>query len=227
MKQIVSKAGLFLTDVSDAKNSQDLSKVVEKYALPPSSYKMKKASLHSWFINAYVGAYVGAETLTEWSNPSGNADVDAVSGFVYGLTAPIGITYACPPRHKNYNKGYTNSYKHNEEKFYLGRNPWSFTLSLIDIGAVVSYRFNTTQGTLPQDFKWDQFISPGLHIAKGIYNTPLVVSAGVVYTPRIRKVDFVDRQFNAIRVQTAVMFDIPMFKIYTKHRYAKLDHIYD
>ncbi|MCB0695990.1 MAG: hypothetical protein KDC07_01415, partial [Chitinophagaceae bacterium] len=224
MEDIVSRTGLFLSDVSDARNSKDLSSVVQKYALPPSSYNIKKASLHSWFINAYVGPYVGHEWLiktlassaTDTLGPDNN-------GYVYGISAPIGLTYSIPSRRDvQKNDKYVTCFSKGRMR-YLGSNPWSFTLSVVDIGAVVSYRISNTDGVLPQKFKWEQFFSPGIHVAKAIYKTPLVVSVSGVYAPLVRSVNTSDRQYTALRLQAGVFFDIPVVKIYAKNRFVKLD----
>lgn len=225
MRAVITKTGLFLTDVSDAKNSQDLSQVVEKYALPPSSYNLKKASLHSWFINAYVGPYLGYEWLAPTVAINAAANTSGFNnGLVYGITAPIGITYAHPPRRSQNKKGrFTETFNRKGEVCYLGTSPWSTTLSIVDIGAVVSYRISNTQDVLPQEFRWEQFISPGLHITKAIRNTPLVAGFSGVYTPLVRNIKNTDRQYSALRLQAGIYFDIPVLNVYAKNRYAKLD----
>lgn len=227
MKSIVTKVGLFLTDVSDAKSSKDLSNVVQKYALPPASYKVKKASLHSWFFNAYVGPYIGYEFLTRSVTINTTSNTTTASnyqnGLVYGLSAPIGITYARPPRKRTSSDKFVGSFTKKREARYLGASSLSITFSILDIGAVVSYRLTNTQDVLPQEFKWEQFISPGLHIAKSIPHTPLVVAISGVYTPLVRSINTADRQYSAFRLQAGVFFDIPLFTIYAKNRYANLD----
>ncbi len=222
VQKLVSRTTLFLTEVSDAKNSQDLSSVVEKFALPPASYKIKRASMHSWFINAYVGPYIGYEFLKVPQQFS-DTGLPKHNGMVYGLSAPIGITYSFPSRrHKASNK-FQQAMNKKGEIIYLGSNPWSITLSVVDIGAVVSYRLGNTTDILPHEFKWEQFVSPGLHVAKSFFNTPLVFSASCVYTPLIRNVKDVDRQYNALRIQAGLFFDIPIYKLGAKGRFANLD----
>ncbi|MBS1772098.1 MAG: hypothetical protein JST82_04515 [Bacteroidetes bacterium] len=222
----------FFSDVATAKNSQDLSKVVSAYALPATSYKLKRNTWNSVFINGYVGIYGGYEQLTNTQFHNAPVLNDTIaSGWVYGVSAPIGISFS-----KTFGKARGTRPLSADAKFYPGKDKNRFRdmskstltvfVSIIDLGAVVSYRFSNTQGTLPQEFKWSQFISPGLHLQYGIPGTPLLIGSGVVYTPQIRKVDASvtgqTQQYNAIRAYTGLFFDIPLVTIHSKEKYKGL-----
>lgn len=102
------------------------------------------------------------------------------------------------------------------------RTGWTITLtaSLIDLGAVVSYRLgNTGDSTLPQNVKWSQFISPGLHLAAALPQTPLVLGCGYEYTPQLRTFkQQAGIQYNATRLYFGLFFDIPLFNLWERNR---------
>lgn len=225
--QTVSQLGSFLAQVSEAHTSKDLSKVVEKFAMPSTSYKVKKSQLWGIYLNAFVGPYVGMEFVAEEDQ-----------GVVYGLSAPIGITWSVSTR-KHLAKVRVPNCKphksldlvsrdgrvvyHSEGKLkYLGKTPWNITLGVVDLGAVVSYRFKD-QSSAPHQFKFEQFFSPGIHIAKGINGTPLVASFSMVYTPLLRRVGDDPRQKSVVRAQVGLLFDIPLGKIYSYDVYRLID----
>jgi len=51
---MVLRTGEFFTDVLSASDSKQLSKVIESYAMPPSSYKIKRNTRYSVDLDAYV-----------------------------------------------------------------------------------------------------------------------------------------------------------------------------
>lgn len=225
---VVKKLAGFLNDVSYTQNSKDLSRVIEAYSMPPGSYKRKRATWLSVDLNAYVGAYAGYE-WTKIKNKSGN-DSSTTNGGVYGLSAPVGIsfskTFGKKIRDQEFAETINDKFAEYPERIRLGRNNmWkqsattvSLFLSIIDIGAVVSYRFSSNEETLPQQVKWTQVISPGLHLNIGIKNTPLVFSTGYQYTPKLRKLKDlkVDEQLNANRFYGGLLFDLPLYNLVSK-----------
>jgi hypothetical protein len=72
-----------LASISQAGNSQEVETILESYALPAGSSRVKKESAFNISVNAYVGAFARS------SNSSG-------SGFTneYGVTAPIGFDFS-------------------------------------------------------------------------------------------------------------------------------------
>jgi len=223
---IIRKLGGFLNDVSLAKDSKQLSKVVESYALPPGSYKQKRNKWWSLDLNSFVGPYFGYEF------PIKNKILpDAYKASkVYGLSAQIGITISTTIGRKVKIKDTINTdwiknpdrIKIKNRKISLKtNNTLSLTVSLIDLGAVVSYRLSNSDSILPHDPKWAQIISPGIHIAYGIKNTPLVIQGGFQYTPQLRKIDDKSiRQYNASRIYIGLMFDMPLFNLWSRDRIA-------
>jgi hypothetical protein len=213
-KDIVLRLAGFLNDVALTSNSAQLSQVVEAYAMPAGSYKRKRNAWYSIDLNAYVGPYLGYEyPINTTKQP----------GWVYGLSAPIGITYTkLIGRRVNskkmkegemmYKSSYHGLYRKSRSTFSLG-------FSIVDIGAVVSYRLSNTDGSVPQQFKWEQFLSPGLHFSYGIPGTPLAWNFSAIYSPRIRKFEDAanpEKQYNTYRIQTGIFFDLPLMNIWER-----------
>lgn len=183
--------GNFVTDIVYAsKNDTDVKKIIENYAMPVASYRIKRLHKSSWDVNAFPGIYLGYEFSES-------------NSLNYGITAPIGISYS---RKNKYS-----------EDFNTNSSSSSLFLSVIDIGAPFSYRFTHDEAEgLPEDIKWEQVFSPGLFYILGIKNTPLAVSAGVQFTPLLRKIDtnnILDTK-NVVRASISILVDIPLFNLY-------------
>jgi hypothetical protein len=215
--KIIRNLAGFLNDVAQAENSKALSRVVESYALPPGSYKKKRNSWKSADLAAYVGVFGGYERVETKIKGKNN------SGAVYGITAPVGLSLS-----KTFGKRTTGAYKNinleNPDLIKIsGDKLWKRSqttltafFSIIDIGAVVSYRFNNQDTVLPQKIKWAQVVSPGVHFNISIKGTPLVFSTGVQYTPQLRNFKQDSEQRNAVRFYGGILFDLPLFNLWTK-----------
>lgn len=224
LKLVRNLAG-FLNDVMLTTEPKQLAKVVESYALPPGSYKRKRNSWFSVDLNAYVGVYWGREKVKR-DQPGGSNITEIAS--VYGVTAPIGLSFS-----KTFGKKLqagdtlTEDMIRNPDKIKVGRKnvwvrrpmTWTLGISIVDLGAVVSYQFNNKNldKGLPQKVTWEQFLSPGIKLGYGISGTPLVVSAGWQYTPQLRSFsDNPSSQNSASRMYLALLFDLPLANIYQK-----------
>lgn len=75
----------FFTDVMASADSEQLANVIESYALPPTSYKIKRKMKYSLDLNAYVGVFGGAYRFRDSTNTNRHKGTG-------GITAPIGIT---------------------------------------------------------------------------------------------------------------------------------------
>jgi hypothetical protein len=224
---IIRKLGGFLNDAAFATNSKQLARVVESYAMPPGSYKRKRNSWWSVDLNAFVGPYVGLETIRTNSSQIKSFEKNQ---YVYGFSAPIGISISKTFGRKLKDTVSLDSDQiKNPDKIKVKKNglfkrtksTLTLTFSLIDLGAVVSYRFdNTKDSILPQQAKWSQVISPGVHLAYGIPSTPLVLQTGFQLTPQLRRVGEVieQRQYSTKRFYAGVMFDIPLFNLWSRNR---------
>lgn len=187
----------FMVDIATADSTASLKEILQKYALPVASYKIKRKSNFSCELGAYPGVYSGLELITNgWK-----------CSFTYGITAPIGFTFSWSNFPRKCNK------RHQPRSF-------SVFFSVVDIGAAFSYRLaNDTAKGFPEQIKWQQLISPGLHLAWGFKNTPLTLMLGGQYTPLLRKIE--DKK-NILRESNSLMFvatlsvDIPIFNLYSR-----------
>ena len=243
--QMIMKLASFLNDVSQSDNEKELKKVIESYALPPGSYKQKRNAWHSVTLNAFAGPYFGYETANFLKATKKVSDTSSIIDFGrnYGISVPIGITYT-----KTFGKKVSEissipyAYPNNPDLIRIKRNSlrarsnfcMSFTVSVIDIGAVVSYRMNNTENVLDQSFKWEQFISPGFHLGFSIPKTPLMVQLGYQYTPKVRRIVTgettngeetirKDMQIGMWRSYVGVFFDIPLVNLWMKTRSVKFE----
>lgn len=193
--EIIKKFGYygnFITDVIYAsKNNTDVKKIIENYAMPVASYRIKRLYRSSWDINAFPGLYFGYEFSKS-------------NSVNYGVTAPIGISYSF----KN---------KTSEDLNISSSSSTSLFLSVIDIGAPFSYRFSHDEAEgLPEDIVWEQVFSPGLFYIFGLKDMPLSISAGLQFTPLLRKItenNVLDTK-NVVRASVSLLVDIPLFNLY-------------
>ena len=95
---------------------------------------------------------------------------------------------------------------------------WSHTafLSLVDIGAALTYRFNQDTADLPQQIHLGQIISPGLFYSLGFPKSPISFKAGMQYAPLLRAIkdaQNVVEDKDLWRVSIGFSVDIPIFII--------------
>lgn len=183
------KYGSFMATVAQAENSEDVHEAIEAIALPVGSASIKKKTKTNISLNAYVGAFLAEETL---DNTLG---VLKEKEWSRGITAPIGIAVS---------KG-------------VGEGSFSLFVTIIDLGAVVSYRFQnpvtTNSGTVQVDdpttpavnemltatetYSVDQLpeitlqniLAPGAYLIYGIPKVPISVGIGAQRGPQLRRIN--------------------------------------
>jgi hypothetical protein len=177
--------------------------------MPVGSYKIKRRSRWSVDLNAYFGGYVGYEWV---QSPTDNT-YKGSPGLVVGLTAPVGFSYSWAGFTKNpiKSEGYSLNASKGIRRFKGTSH--SISLTIIDIAAVVSYRFtNTADKPLPANVTWGQLIAPGLFYRYGIRNTPLCLNVGVQFAPQLRTIEDVENQ-NTIRATIGAAMDLPLLNL--------------
>ncbi len=215
--QFIRKFSGFLNDVALATSDKQLARVVESYAMPPTSYKRKRSNWYSIDLTAIPGPYIGLEQLVS-SRSYGQP--------VYGFTAPIGISFSKTfGKKRDLQDPVDDSEILNPNNLKLGRKHirrktgfnTMLTLSVVDIGAPVSYRLTNTGDELPHELQWHQVFSPGMHVSVAIPKTPLIASAGWQYTPKLRKINSQPEiQQNSRRFHLALLFDLPLVNLWEK-----------
>ncbi len=196
-------------DVVAADSAEKIKNILNEVTLPVGSYRVKRYSSSSIFVSALVGAGGGAEWL---DNPS----IEQKWAFQLSPFAPVGLDVNWGSRKLARNSSYETRGSSN-----------GLFLSVLDFGAVISYRFqmddanaDLSTNSLPI-IKLEQLLSPGLFFTHGFRNSPIVWGIGGQLTPRLR--DIVDPKdirvdrANAFRFSTFVAIDLPLFTISVKN----------
>ena len=184
----------FLTDVITAKEAVEIQQVIERYALPAQSYRMKRTTLYSLSVNAYPGVYLGSEKLSSTNQ----------NGIAGGVTAPIGLSADWGGLGKKKNHSF------------------ALFFPVIDIGAAFSYRWGKDANAkgFPSKITWQQVFSPGLYAYWGIPRAPIALGVGFQWSPELRKITENGATFNdsALRVGVNLTADIPVFSLWKKNK---------
>ena len=165
------KYGAVAASVAEAKNSDEVAAAIEAAALPAGSSRIKRESHFNVALNAFVGINAGHEYITQ-----DGSEIGKKSFFnTVGVSAPIGVALSWGQLGKGFNEGKGGS---------------SFTLfaSLIDLGAVTSFRFtNDSIAKLPT-IQLKDILAPGLFVSYGLRRSPINFSGGYQFGPLLRKV---------------------------------------
>lgn len=191
----ILKYGSFMAAVAAAQNSDELKNAIEAVALPVGGSAIKKTSSFNIAVQSYMGGSIGKEDIR--SLPTDNAKP------VLSVVAPVGISFS---------KGLaTNS-----------KCPWSVSVmaTLIDIGALASFRLNDDTTSISSNIKLENIIAPGGYLVFGLPRVPISVGGGVQVGPQLRSikegVPQIDTQDVYVRYSVFVAVDIPLFNLYNK-----------
>ncbi|HEY9049057.1 MAG TPA: hypothetical protein VIN08_24320 [Ohtaekwangia sp.] len=196
----ISKYGLFIANVANAKTPEEVQQVIEAAVLPVGSSSIKKNSQFNVSVQSYLGAY--------WSSNAGGA-IDRAWNSKFGVIAPIGI-----------------SASYGFKKWGSA----SVFATLLDLGAIVDYHLKydsvSTGGTKTvatsknYQIKLGQIFSPGGYIVYGLpFNLPLSIGFGGQYGPGLSKIEadgrtVVDNPY--WRWSAFLAVDIPLFNIFNR-----------
>lgn len=212
----LNKYGNFVATVVKAQNSDDVEKAIEDIAMPVGSASVKRNSFFNVALNAYIGPYIGGERIHGFDKS------DATS---YGLTAPVGVSFAwgnAPVK---------------------GMSLGGF-VSLIDLGAIASYRLGNSSGTsagdtvkasnIPQ-VQLKNIVSPGIFFSVGLPKIPVSVNFGYQLAPTLRSItvvnsantvqnpntsglanQYADKLYS--RWSISLVVDIPIINLYTENK---------
>jgi len=190
------KYGGFVASVTSAEDSQEVADAIEAVALPTGSARIKREVAWNVSLNAYLGWFYGSETIkVNGVNDTGNAS---------GIFAPVGIAVS--------------------RNFRICKANFSASLfgSIIDVGALASYRLNGDNGkveTLPQ-VKLENIISPGAYLVLGLPRIPISIGYGYQISPQLRGVSdtSVKLENRADRWAGFIAVDIPLANLWSKPR---------
>ncbi len=182
----------FAGALAAAKTSGEVEPVLEQFALPPASYIGKRypAAESSRKAAVYLNAYLGASGGGEWLNGRG-ADRSGGAGYV-GAALPIGV----------------------EVSFRQAAR--SVFVSLLDLGAVASYRLGDGQTDPSPNVTFANVIAPGVFVTTSLTKAfPMALGFGWQYAPKLRSVALTsgaEVKRDASRVGVFVASDIPLFR---------------
>ncbi len=197
----------FAANVVAAKNSDDVEKAIEAIALPPGSASIKRTTNFNLAFQAYTG-FVGGDINGQ------KGTFNSVSVYApLGIAFSIGLRPGFRPRFA----GIQNP----ENKKSWG----SLTLfgSMIDVGAVVSYRFYHPDEKLSDsvNIAWANIFAPGVNLVYGIPKWPISIGFGAQYQASLRKVDAATATIaekSGLRYNFFLALDLPVLNLYTSKR---------
>jgi len=202
------KYGTFIAAISQAKNSTEIEAAIEAVALPVGSARIKRESEWNVSLNAYCGFYWGSEKIR--GVDYGYKEVNFTHWNTYGVTAPIGISVS---------RGHSFLFIPTEKYCWSS----SIFVSLIDIGALASYRFNSANDSVSSAPKitLENIISPGIFYSLGFPKVPISINIGYQIGPMLRKVETTSNTIQNekySRFSVSVCVDIPLLNLYNKSR---------
>jgi hypothetical protein len=187
--QIISIIHL-VNGMAQAKDSEDVQKAIEAFALPVGSYSVKRQAAFNVSINSYSGILLGADFA--------QVDGKTKPAFSTGFTAPVGlsVSFGNVP--------------------LWGKSALGLYIPLIDVGAVTRLRFDSKDNAdvLPE-LSFKNIFSPGLYFTLGIPGSPFSLNLGGQYGPEFKQVGGT-ANFSAFRVGAGLTIDIPIFNLYTR-----------
>ncbi len=178
----------FMTDIVTTTDAIEVQEVIERYAMPAQSYRMKRSHEMSIDLNAFPGFYVGGEQISTTKN----------NGFASGVTAPIGLALSFG--------------KNNQSLSFF------VPVIDIGAAFSYRWGKDANGKGFPDEITWKQVFSPGLHAVWGMAHSPLSLSAGFQFSPQLRSITDTGVVVSAstIRYGISAMIDIPLFNLWKK-----------
>lgn len=183
--------GSFMIDFLAAKTEAQLKNVLSNYALPPGSYSIKRRSAFNISLNAYAGGMIGQEFIDK-------KDLLYPTRWTTAFSAPIGLDLS-----------------------WGLRNGTSLSIfaSMVDLGAVVSFRLNDPQTEPLPELSFKNVIAPGFYVLYGLKKMPISIGATLQLAPRLRNYTATQQDIHAnmaYRYGVVALVDIPIFNIYNR-----------
>ncbi|MCE2935506.1 MAG: hypothetical protein ACK5V5_12805 [Cyclobacteriaceae bacterium] len=189
--------GTFMANVAQAQNSNEVQAAIEAVALPVGSASIKRKSARNISLNAYVGLAGGYEY---------NSSTDEWKG-TFGINTPVGIAFS---------RGH---YKE-QKACFKERGSSTLFVSLVDIGAFSTYRFNDSQTEELPDVTLANIFAPGLYYVYGFPKTPVSLGVGGQLGPQLRELTTTAATNNGFNgsLRIFLAMDIPLINFFTKSR---------
>lgn len=180
-------SGAFLTEIVNAKDGKEVESILNTYSLSSASYRLKYKNSICITINSYIGAIY-------------TADIDLNSGYKsnFGLFAPVGLSM---------------SLKTEPGCMF---SSFSIFLGLIDVGAIASYRYESSTAILPEINIKDIF-SISYNNLFSISDSPFSIGFGIRLGPALREITTNGNIVignNPLQASVFAVVDVPIIKIY-------------
>ncbi len=201
---VMLRYGTFMAAMTKAKTSDDVEQIIETFAMPPGSSRVKREARVNISLNAYCGTYVGFEQIQGYKNDN------KFTMNAYGVTAPIGIAFSIGNR-----QGIDAIFRKSRSDYH-----WSYSafLSIIDLGTIAAFRFKDSTSSMPK-IELKNIISPGLFLSVGLPQMPISLNAGVQLGPQLRSVtssNAVIENSSYLRYSFSAVVDLPVINLYTR-----------
>jgi hypothetical protein len=172
-----SGVGKLLVDLPKAKTTADFEAILNSDLNTGNNYEAKQLSAFSIDLNGFLGVEAGRESLI------GDIGTAARRKFRAGVFAPVGVELTWGTSRGGF--------------FYNDAAIGSFSafVSVIDVGAVASYRAGGGTGSLPS-VTWSNIVAPGIFAVVEFRDLPFCILIGSEYGPGLRSVTS-----NGIQVQ--------------------------
>ncbi len=182
--------GTFMADVLNATDADQVKAALRAAAAPPGSSRLKRDMDFNLGINSYLGIAAGREKLL---NPIEGSKVTAST---LGLSVPVGVAL---------------SWKFQNTE----RASYTLFLSVLDIGAVTSYRLNDTLASALPKLDFENFLAPGASFIYNFNKVPISMGVGWQLGPQTRKIDPLqpDLSSQASRFMVSLNVDVPLFNL--------------
>jgi hypothetical protein len=201
------KYGHFIAAVAEAESSDQVAAAIEAVALPPGSSRVKKQNHFSAALNAYTGLVAGRETLQ-----------DVGEETFAGVSAPLGFTFSWKFKDKRDAQGNVRKNRKGKE-----RTPGSFSIytPLVDVGALVAFRFNDPNASDLPELQWNNLLAPGAYAVFGLPNNlPISLGFGAQRGPNLRAINNAAtpdlKSTKGWRWGAFISVDIPLFNLYVQ-----------
>lgn len=187
---LLVKYASFMSNLVNAKTSDEVASAIEDAALPVGSSSIKRETPFNVSLNAYAGFFVGHEYINKINDKHGINS--------YGATAPVGVAISWGKK-----CGWSSS----------------LFISLVDLGAVAAYRVNNDSIAQVPTIQLKDIFSPGAFLSIGFPKTPISFNVGAQFGPNLRKVtdaknDYSNKSY--VRFSASICVDIPILNLYTK-----------
>jgi len=204
------KYGPFIANVAQANSSAEVKEALEVAALPVGSYQIKRQTFSEISLNAYAGLFAGLEYRT--SPPKGANEIVGAVGF----TAPAGLAFSWGTR------DVVKTRQAGDKRVKTSWKPTgssnSFFFSIIDVGAVTSFRIaDDSTETLPE-FTWENILAPGVFYVRGLKDSPVSLGIGVQSGPQLRELTSTSTVLSDANwtCKAFVAVDIPIFSFVSR-----------